>query len=677
MTMKSSKLSVLVLMSLLPVFALAGTGSQIIVVEKPLGEPGNRFYAGNRAPLHASGFVKLPPGAVQPKGWIRKQLEIETEGFTGHLDEISQWLKKDGNAWLDPNGQGHSGWEELPYWLKGYSNLGYVLGDAGIIAEARVWIEGILSTGRENGYFGPQDNLTPSSGPAGKPDLWPNMVALFILQDYYDYSGDKRVLKLMSDYFKWELGLKDEDFVPSSWQNQRAGDNLYSVYWLYNRTGDKWLLELGDKVFGNMARWSAGIASVHGVNIAQCFRSPTVYWQQSGDARHLVQGYRNYDKVMDSFGQFPGGMYGADENCRRGYYDPRQAAETCSMVEMMRSCEILLGVTGDAVWADRCEDVAFNSLPASMTADMKALRYLTAPNMVISDAANKSPGLQNGGPMLLYNPHDHRCCQHNSAHGWPYFAEHLWMATGDNGLAAVMYGPSEVTAKAAQGSEVTIVEKTAYPFDGEIMLEVASEKDADFPLYLRVPKWCGSPKITINDETAFTDGKAGSYVMIKRLWSKGDRVTVVLPMEITLRKWEKNNNSVSVDRGPLTYSLKIGEKYVRNGGTDKWPAWEIYPTTAWNYGLVPGGTPVVVRKEIPEDALPWGHDSSPIELTVKAQKIPAWKADDTGLVGTLQASPALSNEPVETITLIPMGCARLRISAFPTVGSGPDAHEWK
>ncbi len=675
--MKFGRLSTLVLASLLPACASAGTGSQIVVLARPSGEPGNRFYAGNRAPLQASGFVKLPPGAVRPKGWIRKQLELEADGFTGHLDEISQWLKKEGNAWLDPNGQGHSGWEELPYWLKGYSNLGYVLGDAGIIGEARVWIEGILSSGRENGYFGPQENLTPSSGPAGKPDLWPNMVALFILQDYYDYSGDERVLKLMSDYFKWELGLKDEDFVPSSWQNQRAGDNLYSVYWLYNRTGDKWLLELGDKIFGNMARWSAGAASVHGVNIAQCFRSPTVYWQQSGDARHLMQAYRNYEKVMDRFGQVPGGMYGADENCRQGYYDPRQATETCSMVEMMLSCEILLGVTGDAVWADRCEDVAFNSLPVSMTADMKALRYLTAPNMVISDAANKSPGLQNGGPMLLYNPHDHRCCQHNSAHGWPYFAEHLWMATDDNGIAAVMYGPSEVTARAAEGSEVTMVEKTAYPFDGQITLEVACEKAAEFPLYLRVPGWCGSPKITVNDEEAFTDGKAGSYVMIKRLWSKGDRVTVELPMEITMRKWEKNNNSVSIDRGPLTYSLKIGEKYVRNGGTDKWPAWEIYPTTAWNYGLVPGQTPAIVRKEVAEGSLPWGHDSSPIELTVKAQKIPAWKADDMGLVGTLQPSPATSDEPVETISLIPMGCARLRISAFPTAGSGADAHEWK
>ena len=88
---------------------------------------------------------------------------------------------------------------------------------------------------------------------------------------------------------------------------------------------------------------------------------------------------------------------------------------------------------------------------------MKALRYLTAPNLVLSDRHNKSPGLQNGGPMLHMNPHDHRCCQHNWGHGWPYFAEHLWFATPDNGLAAVLYAASEVKAKVGEdGTEVTI-----------------------------------------------------------------------------------------------------------------------------------------------------------------------------------------------------------------------------
>ena len=153
-------------------------------------------------------------------------------------------------------------------------------------------------------------------------------------------------------------------------------------------------------------------------------------------------------------------------------------------------------------------------------------------------------------------------------------------------------------------------------------------------------------------------------------------------MTISLRTWKKNQNSVSVDRGPLTYSLKIGEKYVREGGTDDWPAWEIHPTTPWNYGLVlnendPASSFRVVRKNWPGDNQPFKADAAPIELRAKAKRIPAWQQDHLGLVGKLQPSPAKSTEPAENVTLIPMGCARLRISAFPTIGSGPNAYQWK
>jgi hypothetical protein len=84
----------------------------------------------------------------------------------------------------------------------------------------------------------------------------------------------------------------------------------------------------------------------------------------------------------------------------------------------------------------------------------------------------------------------------------------------------------------------------------------------------------------------------------------------------------------------------------------------------------------VTPKEWPRDDQPFDVSAAPIELEVRAKKIPGWKKDHLGLVGSLQESPAISNEPVEMVRLIPMGCARLRISAFPTIGSGAGAHEW-
>jgi hypothetical protein len=660
-------------------FASISCSEIIEVVSQPNTKATNSFYVGNRQPLTPSPFVKLPIGAIKPQGWVQKQLELEAEGYTGHLLEISRFLKKEDNAWLSPEGEGHSPWEEVPYWLKGYSNLGYVLADKRIIDEAQKWIEATIASQREDGYFGPRPNLKRIGG--NKPDVWPNMIMLNVLQSYYEYSGDERVIKLMTKYFRWQLTIPDEDFLEPFWQNQRASDNLASVYWLYNRTGDKFLLELGRKIHNNTADWTGGVASWHVVNIAQCFRGPAVFYQQSKDPKHLNATEKDYQTVMGIYGQVPGGMFGADENARPGYIGPRQAAETCAMVEMMLSDEILLTFTGEPKWADRCEEVTFNSLPASMTPDMKALHYLTAPNMILCDRHNKSPGLQNGGPMLLFNPHIHRCCQHNVGHGWPYYAQHLWLATPDNGLAAVLYASSQVTAKVGKGTEVTILESTHYPFEEDIEFTVKTEKTVRFPLYLRVPGWTRNPLIEINGKGTRVNAHPRSYIMIERKWKNNDKVKLNFKMNFSIKKWEKNKDSVSVYRGPLIYSLKIGEKYVRQGGTDKWPAWEIHPTTPWNYGLlvnqkIPALSFEIVRKDWPDDDQPFEAKAAPIQLRAKAKKIPEWIKDHLGLVGKLQQSPVKSDEPVETVTLIPMGCARLRISAFPTIGTGPDAHKW-
>lgn len=86
----------------------------------------NTFYLGNRLPLEPARFIALPSGAVQPRGWLLEILKRQRDGLCGNLGEISVWLQKDGNAWLSKDGKGKYGWEELPYWLKGYIQLGYV-----------------------------------------------------------------------------------------------------------------------------------------------------------------------------------------------------------------------------------------------------------------------------------------------------------------------------------------------------------------------------------------------------------------------------------------------------------------------------------------------------------------------------------------------------------------------
>ncbi len=678
--------------------------SRITIVSKPGTETKNDFYVGNRPPLLPSPLLKLPIRVIKPQGWLRKQLELEANGFFGHLPELSRFLIKEGNPWLSPEGVGEKFWEEVPYWLKGYGDLAYILEDPKMIDEAKVWINAVIASQREDGWFGPRANIkSPRVHNTGKPDLWPNMPMLNALQSYYDYSGDERVIRLMTKYFEWQSNVPDEDFLLPLWQHQRGGDNLASVYWLYNRTGDKKLLDLGNKIFRRIANWTEGVAGWHNVNITQAMRSTPTYYLQSKNPEHLIAPERNYQTIWGMYGQVPGGLFGSDENCRPGFVTARQAVETCGVVEMMHSCEEILKIDGDIKWADRCEDVAFNTLPATTMPDFRGLRYLTAPNLIISNAKNKSPKLQNPGSKYLMNPHAHRCCQLNMGQGWPYYAEHLWMATPDNGLALIFYSESKVTAKVADGTEVSITETTHYPFDENIQLSVSLPHSRKFPLYLRIPGWCDKAELSINDQQVKVQTKPRSFLLIDREWKNGDVVKLKLPMQVSVRTWVKNANTISVDRGPLTYSLKISEKYVPMDGATAvsehlpsswtrelsketlaaWPAFEIYPTTPWNYGLVLDKDKLdesfkVVKKEWPSDNNAWGSTETPIEIKAKGRRIPEWKKDIvTDLVGLISEGPVKSNEPVEEITLIPMGAARLRLSAFPVIDNGPDGHTWK
>lgn len=654
------------------------TEFSVTMTDRPDRMEQNPNYANNRSPLQPSHFLKLPVGSIKPEGWLRKYLELQQDGLTGHLNEISAWLEKENNAWLT-NGGDH-GWEEVPYWLKGYGNLAYILGDENMINEAKTWIEAAINSQRPDGSFGPINMK------GDKPELWAQMIMLWCLQSYYEYTNDSRVLTLMTNFFKWELSLPDDKFLEDYWENSRGGDNLLSVYWLYNKTGESFLLELAEKIHRNTADWTrpSTLPNWHNVNVAQCFREPATYYMLDKDSALLAASYNVHHLIRRTFGQVPGGMFGSDENCRMGYIDPRQGVETCGMVEQMASDEIMLRMTGDPFWAEHCEDVAFNTYPAATMPDFKALRYITCPNHVISDSKNHHPGIDNSGPFLAMNPFSSRCCQHNHAQGWPYYTEHLVLATPDNGAALALYASCKATMKVGDGQQIAIHEETNYPFDEVIRLTVQTDKEVEFPLYLRIPTWANQAQIHINGQKVTTPVTSGQYACIRRTWKNDDKVELTLPMQLSLRTWQVNKNSVSVNYGPLTMSLKIQEKYVKSDSKEtaigdsqwqkdadasQWPTYEIYPDSPWNYSLVLNKDNAlkdfkVIKKQWPADNFPFTQESVPLEIKTVGRQIPSWKVDQYGLCHELPEADAPKREK-EEITLIPMGAARLRISAFP------------
>lgn len=400
--------------------------------------------------------------------------------------------------------------------------------------------------------------------------------------------------------------------------------------------------------------------------------------------------YDAFNNMRERFGQVPGGMYGADENARVGYDDPRQGAETCAIVEQMASDEILMGITSDPFWADHCENVALNTFTASMTSDMKALRYITSPNMAISDEKLHGPSIDNNlRGMLSMSPFSSRCCQHNHGMGWPYYAEHLVMATSDNGLATMLYAASETTADVAYKHSVKLTEATDYPFDGNVTLTLSTEGTVTFPLYLRIPAWAKGAAVSVNGEAVAASKAEGRYVRIEREWADGDKVELNLPMDFSEQVWQRNKASMSINYGPLTLSLKIGENFEKHDSRDKnfvqddshwqegvdaslWPCYVLKPTTPWNYALKVDGNlkpegPSVSKGKWSGEGNPFTQENVPLSFTAVGYQIPSWGYDSTGMTDMLPTKYVKHSDTETQLTLIPMGAARLRISAFPKI----------
>lgn len=633
----------------------------------------NKNYYFNVGKLVEDKFAVLPLGSIKVNGWLNNQLVLLRNGLTEEMEIYPDYDSS--SAWLGGNGED---WERGPYYLRGLIAVAYQLQDEVMIERAQKWIDAIISSQSESGYFGPKTNN----------DWWPRMPVLMALRDYYEATGekDKRILPFMEKYFRYQEKMLPQQPL-HDWAVARGGDNMDSVLWLYNRLYDEnnpektdWLIKLAETLKSQTKDWvtifSDTTAREHVVNTSQAMKMPVVSYQISKDEREknaLKRGMFNISLDHGRIDELPN----SDEKAR----DNRsmRGTELCGIVEGMLSTEIAMRILGEGWLGDHLETLAYNALPAAYSPDYLAHVYFILQNQVLATRGRHEFDCDHGDSSAFSSPCGFDCCFANNHMGWPKFFQTMWMATRSGGLAVIAYGDNEVTAKVANGKTAVFKQITNYPFRNTVKLEYSGE-EAEFELLLRVPKWSKNTIIKLNGKTVSTNNADNGYVGISNKWTVNDVVDIEFDAQIKPSTWY--NNTVAIKRGALIYSLKIEEDWrnptdnacreIKVNSRGKLKNYEVYPKSRWNYALVLNEKDIESSFEVEEKEIalqPFKYDSAPIEIKATGQIVPDWKIK-YNYVDELPFGVVAPNEAMqEKITLIPYGCGRLKITQFPKVSA--------
>jgi len=181
-------------------------------------------------------FSMLTSKEVTPRGWLRRQLEIQANGLSGNLHKV--WPDVRDSKWI---GGEREGWERVPYWLDGFIPLAYLLNDEALIADARRYIDAILAAQREDGWICPC-----ADHERGGYDMWALFLIAKVLTVYHDCSADQRVEEaLYRAYSNFNRHIDQHPLF--GWAQMRWYEAILSLEWLYARRPEPWIHQLMTK----------------------------------------------------------------------------------------------------------------------------------------------------------------------------------------------------------------------------------------------------------------------------------------------------------------------------------------------------------------------------------------------------------------------------------------------
>jgi hypothetical protein len=399
------------------------------------------------------------------------------------------------------------------------------------------FVDALIACQAPNGYLGA---FKESEQLLGNWDLWNHHHVMTGLLMWHDMTGDQAALDatlraadlicstyLDGDRRPIDAGSPECNFAVLTVMVDlfRRTDNLrYRELTLrieedMEKAGD-WLREGAKGTFycnlpNNGTRWES-------LHIVEGF---STLYELTGEQRYKDAAQRLWESIRNR-DRHPSGAFSTHERAFGSPYAEGSIETCCSIAWAALSIDVLR-LTGDPTVADELELTTWNQFLAAQHPSGNWCTYHNPIN------GFRAPAFQSIAFQIRPGGGELNCCSVNAPRGLGMLPE--WAVMQDDaGLTINFYGPMEASVAVKTGEEVVIRQRTDYPVDGRVRIQVTPSTDREFTLRLRIPEWSASTTLTVNDETV--SGVApGSYASITRVWQQGDRID--LNLDMSLRHW--------------------------------------------------------------------------------------------------------------------------------------------
>ncbi len=632
-------------------------------------------------------LTRLPLGNVTAQGWLKVQLERNKAGMGGHLDELEpEMIAK---PYVDRNYKSKvsPGWsgEQSGGYYTGLVQLAFTLNDEELISKARTWVYSTLALQEEDGYLG---NYRKNENRLEDFCAWSANWCYRALLHWYDATGDEKVLDAVHRGLLWFV----ENWSGDQKTSYVGPTLIESMIIVHMKTGDerlynwcldyiKWL-DAHDNFHHGMASFQRDALEYnedHVVAFGENVKHPALIYLAGGPQEYLKATLHGIEQIMTKGWQSTGVPVSNFE-----YLSPPSAVhvtEYCNFTTYLNTFSWMACITGKARYGDLMERILFNAAQGARKKDERAIAYMSSPNQFF--ATMESATFANRSSMEVYSPcFNTACCPTQSVRIVPEYIRAMFMRDKDENLFLPAYGPCTVRYASKEGTRITILEDTNYPFDETITLRIKASAPWKRQLMLKIPSWCKMYHVKLNGADVKGSVNADGYFPVKNTWND-DTLTVFFEMTPNIVKvndvYFEKEPLRAVECGPLLFSFRFPENWTPVKGTPVTPlpeGWFWYeasyvskekpvqpPFYSLNLKELSGGSAIVKKRSV--SAYPW--DDSPVKLEVpmhrSQQAYPVFRKTQKS---TLMAynNPVTADSTTEIIELVPYGCTTLRLTYF-------------